>query len=384
MNTNTIGSVADVDVIIVHYHAAALVRDAVEALRQDASGSGLSINVLVVDNGSTADELALLQSLEVNCLRTGRDAGYAGGVNFAFPTTRSDYIVLMNEDVMVLPGCLNALHGTLQNGAAVAGPEFYWDRDKVFLLPCTEERSRRNELMKVAGKRSLAHLQRARQRWRDHAQRHWRSVQPIYSTALSGALLAFRRDTWAAVGPFDEGYQLYFDENDWLLRVERAGLESMYVPEAKAIHLHNPKLAQDADRLQWASESFLRFGNRYYGETFTRRLFRVGSRQSVIPVWEPPDAHSARPEIDIPPATAWPLWIELTPSPLGFPAAAARITDPSIKRWQLPRMNGLPFLNGTYYLQLLDDAGREIRGYSLRRDALDPNNGRAQIEGVPA
>lgn len=373
---------ADVDVIIVHYHAAALVREATAALKRDAIGSGLTVNVLVADNGSTPDERELLQSLGIDYLDTGRDAGYAGGVNFAFPATTADVVVIMNEDVVVLPGCLRALRESLTRGAAVAGPEFYWDRDRVFLLPCTEERTRRNELLKVAGKRSLATLERARQAWRAHARRHWRMVEPTASTALSGALLAFRRDTWTTVGPFDEGFQLYFDENDWLFRVERAGLRSVYVSEAKAIHLHNPKLAGDPDRAEWAQQSFLRFGARYYGETFMRRLFAVGSRQPVVPDWQPLPEHS--PVIDIPDGCAWPLWIELTPSPFGFPAAATRITDSNAGQWQLPVLRGLEFLNGSFYLQLVDDSGRELRSHVWQRTSSAPASVPPTMEGVSA
>ncbi len=358
-----------IDVIIVHYHAAPLVRDAVRALRDDARSAGLSVDIFIADNGSTAEERAILQSLPVRYMPTGRDAGYAGGANFAFASTRADSLILMNEDVIVLPGCLAALHRALHDGAAAAGPEFYWDLDRAFLLPCTEERSRANELVKAGGKRSLARLQRARQRWRDHARRHWRSGEAMGSLALSGALLAFRRDTWESVGPWDEGYQMYFDENDWLLRLERQGLRSVYVPEAKAIHLHNPKLAGDPDRAQWSSESFLRFGNRHYGERFMRRLFKVGSRPTVIPDWKPLDVDddAATVEIDLPATSSWPLWIEMTPSPLGYPAATTRITDSSTKRWRPPRLTGLPFLPGRFYLQVVDDEGKELGRYCFER-----------------
>ncbi|MEP7290284.1 MAG: glycosyltransferase family 2 protein [Chloroflexota bacterium] len=363
------GSRADIDVIIVHYHAAALVREAVDALKRDAKRSGLSVKVIVADNGSTPDERAVLQALDAEYLPTGRDAGYAGGANFAFARTHADTIILMNEDVMVLPGCLQALRNALKNGAAVAGPEFFWDREKVFLLPCTEERSRHNELLKAAGKRSAEKLKQARQHWREHARRHWRSSETMTSTAITGALLAFRRDTWTTVGGFDEGYQLYFDENDWLFRVERAGLQSVFVPEAKAFHLHNPKLANDPDRLQWSTDSFLRFGNRYYGETFMKRLFCIGGRPSVMPDWKPLDVEFSQVEIEIPTGYSYPLWVELTPSPFGYPAAAARITDAQVRRWKLPEMQGLHIPSGTYYLQLVDDAGREILGCSFQRNA---------------
>src|SRR5437867_286824 len=351
------------DIVIVHYHAAASVRDAVMALRLDASSSNIRLNILVADNGSTPDERALLQSLDIQYLNIGRNAGYAGAANISFHATRSDCIVLLNEDVIVLAGCLQELHAALMSGASVAGPQFFWDRDSVFLLPCTEERTRRNELLKVGGRRSLRKLERARKEWREHARRHWRTGERLRTTALSGALLAFRRDTFRAVGPFDDKFRLYFEENDWLLRVARAGLQSVYVPAAKAIHLHNPTLARSPERQQWEADSFLRFGSRYYGEHFVRRLLLVCKRATVIPDWQP-CVDVIR--LDRFEECVWPLWIEMTPSPSGFPAAATCITDPKSEWWRLPPMRGLEFLNGTFYLQIVDDVGQELGRYSYQ------------------
>src|ERR1019366_3434414 len=223
---------AEMDVIIVHCHAAAAVREAVAALRLDASETSIRLNIILADNGSSPEERVLLQSLDIHYLDSGRNAGYAGAVNIAFPVTRSDVVILMNEDVIVLPGGLRALYTALMSGASVAGPQFYWDRDCTFVLPCTEERTRRNERLKVAGKRNLTQLTRARTAWREHARRHWRTTDSLATTALSGALLAFRRDTWTAIGPFDEGFSLYFEEDDWLIRAARADLLCLYVPSA--------------------------------------------------------------------------------------------------------------------------------------------------------
>jgi GT2 family glycosyltransferase len=350
-------------VIIVHYRAAASVREAVSALIADADASGISLNVVVADNGSTRQERALLQSLDVVYLDIGRNAGYAGALKIAFPMTTSDSIVVMNEDLIVLPGCLHALNVALMNGAAVAGPELYWDRDCTFRLPCSEERTRQNELLKAAARSDLHKLARARKRWREHARRHWRSRSPLATTALSGALLAFRRDTWTADGPFDDSYALYFEENDWLLRVARAGFRSVFVPAAKAIHLHNPSLAQTPERLQMWAESFERFGNRYYGKEFMQRLFFLAQGADVTPDWREMNDGSIR--IDCVASDSWPVWVELTPSPFGFPAAATCITHLKDRCWSLPPMRGLQFLDGPLYLQLVDDPGRELGRYRL-------------------
>jgi N-acetylglucosaminyl-diphospho-decaprenol L-rhamnosyltransferase len=364
---DVISRAAEMDIVIVHYHAAGLVRDAVAALRADAVQSNLLLNIIVADNGSTAEERALLQSLGVDCFDTGKNAGYAGAINASFPRSRSDFIVLMNEDVIVLPGCLRTLQAALASGAAIAGPQFYWDRDCVFRLPCTEERTRSNEIAKLGGKRTPSRLQHARLKWREHARRHWRSLDPLATTSLSGALLAFRRDTWTTIGPFDEQFTLYFEENDWLLRIAKAVLVSQYVPSAKAIHLHNPRLTDGSERAQWEAESFRRFGDRHYGERFMRRLLLANKRETIVPHWLLAGGESF--QIDIPGDCVWPLWVELSPSAFGFPAATTCIADQATTYWRLPAMRGLEFLCGTFYVQVVDDIGRELGGYSFRRNA---------------
>lgn len=329
------------DVVIVHYHAAEKVRDAVLALLLDGAP-----RIIVADNGSTSAERALLQSLPVTYLAVGRNAGYAGALRAAFPLTTSDFVVVMNEDVLVRPGCLAALEEALQNGAAIAGPLFSWDRDGTLLLPPTEERTRRNELRKMQGRRSLEALERARAAWRAHARRHWTSDRPMLTPSLSGALLAFRRDTWTLAGPIDDAFALYYEENDWLLRIAAAGLRPMYVPAAQAIHLHDPGVAQSPERRKWEAESFVRFGNRHYGQPFLRRLMLLAQRPPMVPLWPPVE----------PLVLEQPLWLEVTPSPLGFPAAAMRV-DAVRGAWPLPRLD---HVRGPLFAQLVDEAGREV------------------------
>jgi N-acetylglucosaminyl-diphospho-decaprenol L-rhamnosyltransferase len=337
-----------IDAVIVHYHAAAAVREAVAALRRDARQSGLALRILVSDNGSTADERALLESTGADVVDNGRNAGYAGAINAAFPRTTADCIVVMNEDVLVEPGCLHTLHAELAAGAAVAGPLFYWDRQRTFMLPCTEERTRRNELLKIAGRRDARKLGRARSAWREHARRHWLAAGPLPTVALSGAMLAFRRDTWTAAGPFDEQYALYFEENDWLLRVAQAGLRCVYVPAASAIHLHKPSLAQSPERLEWQARSFQRFGARYYGEPFMRRLAALSDATTALAA--PAAAPAARNGTSA-------LWLEATPSPWGFPAAAARVTSGTEVAALVAQ---LAFVEGPLFTRLVDADGNEV------------------------
>lgn len=72
--------------------------------------------------------------------------------------------------------------------------------------------------------------------------------------------------------------------------------------------------------------------------------------------------------VDIGGESVWPLWVELTPSPFGFPAATTCVSNPK-PGWSLPAMRGLEFLEGTFYLQFVDDTGRELGRYRFHRTA---------------
>ncbi|HYM67477.1 MAG TPA: glycosyltransferase family 2 protein, partial [Patescibacteria group bacterium] len=55
-------------------------------------------------------------------------------------------------------------------------------------------------------------------------------------TPTAGAAL-YRSSALARVGPFDESFWAYFEDVDWGLRAQLAGLRSWYVPSAVAYHM---------------------------------------------------------------------------------------------------------------------------------------------------
>lgn len=311
-------------IVLVHYHTPTLAAEAVAALRADLQG--IEAELLLVDNGSDAEGRALLESLPVERIDPGENLGYAGGVNLGVSRSTAEAVIVMNPDVLVLPGCVSTLLDRLRTGTAVAGPAFYWDRGRRMLLPPAEERTRRAELL------TLLAPDRARRRWRRHARRHWRhwrhweARSPLPSFSLSGSLLAIRRDAWE---PFDEGYRLFFEETDWLLRAKRRGLRSEYVPGAEAVHLYNRSAVREPRSQQWFEESARRFRERHYGAWFANLLERLPAAQPREPserMGEGIDLSGFR----------FPLWVEVSPNPAGFPAAAERLERPPEGLWRLP------------------------------------------------
>ncbi|MGH7966208.1 MAG: glycosyltransferase family 2 protein [Candidatus Binatia bacterium] len=349
---------ASLSIILVHYHTPRLLMRAVASLRADLADSGTEAEIVVIDNGSTVEERDIIRTLGVSVLEPGRNLGYAGGVNLGVAATTGDHVILMNSDVDVFPGCLGRLRATLTDGIAAAGPRFFWDRERLVMFPPTEIRDRYSELERRAANYSTLLAVRARQRWRTHARRHWSARDPINSYALSGGLLAVRRDAWTAVGPFDEGFPLYFEESDWLQRLAQRGFPARYVPSAEALHHHDQSAGGKPALAQWFAQSAHRFAQRHYGVWFAAIL-------RSLDLLAPPRQNgqclaSGVPEITLAhDATPARFWVEYSPSRLGFPATTARIEKGS-RTWRVPdevlRLLGA----GTHHLRLVDDTGHEI------------------------
>ncbi len=327
--------------ILVHYHTPDLAAAAVEALRADVLEEA---EWIVVDNGSDDAGRALLESLPVRLIDPGANLGYAGGVNLGVASSTAEAVIVMNPDVLVFPGCVPALLERLRQEAAVAGPAFYWDRGRRMLLPPAEERSRSAELLAVASETV------ARRRWRWHARRHWEARGAIASWTLSGSLLAIRRDAWDRVGPFDEGYRLFFEETDWLLRARRLGLRSEYVPAAEAVHLYNQSAAQEPRSQTWFEESARRFRRLHYGAAFSTALESLSRRERRRP---------ELPRTTILSLPAGSAWVEVSPNPSGFPAAAEQL-QPGAASWRLPEEIAGRMPGGRWIAQVTDRAGREL------------------------
>lgn len=345
-------------VILVHYHTPELAVAAVEALRADTSA--LEVEWLLVDNGSDAAGRALLESLPVQRIDPGSNLGYAGGVNLGVAKSTAELILLMNPDVLVLPGCVPALLDSLRDGAAVVGPRFYWDRTRRLVQPPSELRSRREELLTLLAGRSPRWAAWARRRWRRHARRHWEARAPLPSYSLSGSLLALRRSAWDQAGPFDGGFRLYFEETDWLLRARRHGLPARYVPGAEAVHLYSQSADREPRARQWFEESADRFRRRHYGGWFVRGLQGVAHGLSRTDVDGTPLPTVPGEGLRLPsePA-AYPLWVEVSPNPTGFPAAAELVSEPPATPWRLPAE--IEARAGTALtVQVTDRSGREI------------------------
>ncbi len=353
--------------ILVHYHTPELLKRAVTAIENDASSSGLDVDIIVVDNGSAQKDHSHLQSLNAKLIEPGENLGYAGGVNLGTKHSNADVLIFMNPDVEVLPGCIGALVKALQGGASAAGPRFYMDSEKQIILPPLLWLTRMNEIIWRSSVLSRGQARWVRNYWRRHAKKQWLATAPDTNYNLTGALLAITRRAWEQVGPFDEVFKLYFEEVDWLMRLRRKGLKACYVPTAEALHLVNQSAIKEKLAEKWYADSLAIYRRRYYGVFFTAFLERVVPamrgfiymmRNGGEEVYE-----TELPSIDLTDYDSEPgkpLWIEVSTRELGIPALGVPIHEAGLKKWEFPESGWNALGPGKYYLRLVNNDGQEL------------------------
>ncbi len=361
-----------ISAVIVHYRTPQRLEAAVAALREDARASALALEIVVVDNGAAEEsaagnaEDAAPEDLPAQVLRPPGNLGYAAGINLGVEHTAGDVLLLMNADVTVEAGCLRALLDALGGvdvveagaevagfggggagsgsetgsggvaesgagagpGAEIAGPRLFWDEGCRLMLPPQQLRTRRAELDAALAERWPAWGRGFRRRWRRRARAFWRAEKPVTCYELTGACLAVTRDGWRRVGRFDEGYRLYFEETEWLLRARRAGVRAVLAPAARCVHAYDQSAQREPRARLWFEESAARFRRRRYGAWFAallRWLERVPRRFEEAPELAAGGGAEGRE-----------TWVEVTTLPLGVPAAGCRVAAGEAADFEIP------------------------------------------------
>ncbi len=322
-----------ISAIVVSYRSAALATRAIESLRHEAAAAGLAVEVVaVVNSGEPAERVALEEVSDV-VLDPGRNLGYAGGLNTGVAAARGDTLLFANPDLVFPPGSLPPLLAALETAEPVAaGPAFFLDEGESLLIPPFEEPHplelvrRRLALDPAAGGALFRRDVRRVRRAFDAAL----AGRTIDAGALSGALFATRRSTFEAVGRFDDGYPLYYEENDWQRRLRRAGGRLRYAGGSRVVHVYNQSARQEPRAAGWFAESERRYFRVHFGERGERALAAL----AAAPCWAlPPPPPLGERGLRL--AGGTPAAVALSPLPNFRPIVLA-VPVPGVEAWWPP------------------------------------------------
>jgi N-acetylglucosaminyl-diphospho-decaprenol L-rhamnosyltransferase len=297
----------DLSLVLVGFHSSGVAGEAMASFRAEVSRIGARGEVVVVDHSEDTDEAARLERLAPDHLFVERNRGYAAGVNAGIAASTGAVVLVGNPDIRMAAGSLEALLESLGSGWGIVGPQFELAG---ILLPPADVQTPREEFRRWRASRSHRFWRRyfgaEVQRWR----RVWDAREPVAVPNLSGALVGFRRQVAEKVGPWDEGYFLYFEETDWLRRAASKGLRIAQVPAARVEH----RWGHAADPHAMGSH-LLRSRSRFFRAHFgLMGRIVAGVKPTRTPLHPQPiaDGFASLPAGEL-------LWL-LSPTSLGFPA----------------------------------------------------------------
>jgi GT2 family glycosyltransferase len=227
-------AVLDISVVIVGWNASHYLELCLESLA--AAPPRRSMEVFVVDNASTDGTAEMLESRFpwVKVIKSAKNLGFSRGNNVAIRRCQGRYVALVNPDVIVLPGCLDALADFLDVHATVGnvGPRVL-NPDRTLQISCRQFPTIWNNLCSATG---LSTVFRGARFFTGEQMFFFPHDRTTAVDVLVGCFSMIRRETLDAVGLLDENLFMYGDDVDWCRRCWRAGWEVVFYPGAQAIH----------------------------------------------------------------------------------------------------------------------------------------------------
>ncbi len=211
-------SAGTVTAIIPNWNKADLLRKVLSDLQRQTYPLE---QILVVDNASTDDSVAIAESAGARTLRLSRNKGFAYAVNRGIENCESEWVLILNNDVNFGPDWLT----TLMNAAARANAWF----------AAGKLRSASDPNM-IDG--TFDAVSRAGMAWRCGNGRPdgpvWSSPREISVAPLTATIA--RRDLFDRVGLLDEDFESYLEDVDFGLRCAANHYTGVYSPDAVAHH----------------------------------------------------------------------------------------------------------------------------------------------------
>jgi N-acetylglucosaminyl-diphospho-decaprenol L-rhamnosyltransferase len=187
---------------------------------------GAEAEIVVLDNASEDDSAAAVRESfpQVHLIEQQHRAGFGANHNTVIRATTGRYVYVLNEDTTADDWALDRITAYLDTHPRVGalGPRLVYPdgrlQNSAWRFP--------TPLVSAVG---LATLGKA-----GVTQSRGDAPRPV--DWVMGAAIVLRRGALDEVGLFDEGFFLYSEEVDLQARLQRAGWEVHYFPQATVVH----------------------------------------------------------------------------------------------------------------------------------------------------
>jgi N-acetylglucosaminyl-diphospho-decaprenol L-rhamnosyltransferase len=231
------------------------------------------LEVVVVDNASRDASAEVARRLGVKLLENPANLGLSRAIDIGAAATAAPWLLLVNPDTRLGPGSLARMLET-----AAADPTIGCVGPHLRNSDGSEYPTGRRfpSILVGAVHAALGTVWPGNPATRRYHLTDLDRSRPVQVDWVSGACMLLRREAYEAVGRFDAGYFMYFEEMDFCMRLARAGWRVVYDPGAEVTHILGGSTRSAPYRKVWNHHrSALRFYRRRYAGDPRRLLLPV-------------------------------------------------------------------------------------------------------------
>ena len=188
-----------------------------------AAQTDRDFEILMIDNGSGDGSVGWVREHypKVRIRAYRRNTGFCRAVNAGIRLSRTEYVLLLNNDVVCDPEMVSALHG-----AILARPDAFSCCAKLLQMSDPSKIDDAGDFYNVFG-------------WafaRGKGKSSARYTEPEKVFACCAAAAIYRKSVFSRIGLFDERHFAYLEDIDVGYRAMRHGYENWYIPQAIVRH----------------------------------------------------------------------------------------------------------------------------------------------------
>lgn len=201
------------------------------------AASAHALDVIVVDNKPNGSDgvSELTAQHGARYLPMSRNAGYGRAMDAGAATAPASvkWIVISNPDIVFAPGAIDAMVAAAETSPDIGavGPVVLTPEGDVY--PSARSIP---SLRTGVGHALLANVWPQNPWSRTYRQESEAPPRTRDAGWLSGSCMLVRRSAFDAVGGFDPGYFMYFEDVDLGYRLGQAGWRNVYTPDASVTH----------------------------------------------------------------------------------------------------------------------------------------------------
>ena len=188
--------------------------------------------VIIADNGSTDDSITFLKEHypTLRLILLDRNYGFAGGYNRALEQVDADYFVLLNDDVEVTPGWVDAVEAEMERDpqVAIAQPKLLmFDQKDTFEYAGGAGGFIDKYGYPFCRGRLFSTLEKDHGQYDDCREIFW----------ASGAAMFVKSKVWREMGGLDDDFFAHMEEIDFCWRCKNRGYKVIYCPDSVVYHV---------------------------------------------------------------------------------------------------------------------------------------------------